>query len=186
MMLLTGTVSFASAVHAEPFHTRYAIGVVSLFPVEYTSTPVRKDDEVIGSVVVFKDITERRQAEEELQKLAVTDPLTGLPNRRHFLQIAEKETAWSLRYQHLLSVAVMDLDHFKAINDMPGHAKGDEVLIEIGRICQNAVRGPDVFARFGGEEFAAPLPMTTLGQSEALGTGFATWWQGPRSNLLGA
>jgi diguanylate cyclase (GGDEF)-like protein len=63
----------------------------------------------------------------------------------------------------------MDLDHFKAVNDMHGHAKGDEVLIEIGRICHNAVRGSDVFARFGGEEFAALLPMTTLAQSEALG-----------------
>lgn len=141
----------------------------SSFPVEYTSTPVRKGDELIGSVVVFKDITERRQAEEELQKLAVTDPLTGLPNRRHFLQIAEKETAWSLRYRHPLSVIVMDLDHFKEINDVHGHAKGDEVLTEIARVCLNAVRGSDVFARFGGEEFAALLPMTTLSQSEALG-----------------
>ncbi len=141
----------------------------SSFPVEYTSTPVRKDDEVIGSVVVFKDITERKQAEEELQKLAITDPLTGLPNRRHFLQIAEKETAWSLRYKHPLSVVVMDLDHFKAVNDTHGHAKGDEVLVEIARICHNAVRGSDIFARFGGEEFAALLPMTTLSQSEALG-----------------
>ncbi len=141
----------------------------SSFPVEYTSTPVRKDEEVIGSVVVFKDITERKRAEEELQKLAVTDPLTNLPNRRHYLQIAEKETAWSLRYKHPLSVIVMDLDHFKAVNDAHGHAKGDEVLVEIARVCLNAVRGSDVFARFGGEEFAALLPMTTLSQSEALG-----------------
>ncbi len=141
----------------------------SSFPVEYTSTPVRKDDKVIGSVVVFKDITERKRAEEELQRLAVTDPLTGLPNRRHFLQIAEKETAWSLRYKHPLSVIVMDLDHFKKVNDVHGHAKGDEVLVEIANVCLNAVRGSDVFARFGGEEFAALLPMTTLSQSEALG-----------------
>jgi diguanylate cyclase (GGDEF)-like protein/PAS domain S-box-containing protein len=140
----------------------------SCFPVEYTSTPVRKDGEVIGSVVLFKDITERRQAEEELKKLAVTDPLTGLPNRRHFLQIAEKETAWSLRYRHPLSVMAMDLDHFKKINDNHGHAKGDEVLVEIAGICLNAVRGSDLFARFGGEEFVALLPMTTLPQSEAL------------------
>ena len=139
------------------------------FPVEYTSTPVRKDDEVIGSVVLFKDITERRRAEEELRKLAVTDPLTGLPNRRHFLQIAEKETAWSLRYKHPLSVMAMDLDYFKEINDAHGHAKGDEVLVAISGVCLNAVRGSDVFARFGGEEFAALLPMTTLSQSEALG-----------------
>ncbi len=139
------------------------------FPVEYTSTPVRKDEKLVGSVVVFKDITERKRAEEELQKLAVTDPLTNLPNRRHYLQIAEKETAWSLRYKHPLSVIVMDLDHFKEINDVHGHAKGDEVLKEISRICLDAVRGSDVFARFGGEEFAALLPMTTLSQSEALG-----------------
>lgn len=141
----------------------------SSFPVEYTSTPVRKDDEIIGAVVVFKDITERKRAEEELQKLAVTDPLTGLPNRRHYLQIAEKETAWSLRYNHPLSVMIMDLDHFKEINDTHGHAKGDEVLVKIATVCLNAVRSSDVFARFGGEEFAALLPMTTLSQTEALG-----------------
>ncbi|MDH3413614.1 MAG: diguanylate cyclase [Gammaproteobacteria bacterium] len=141
----------------------------SSFPVEYTSTPVRKDHEIVGAVVVFKDITERKRAEEELQKLAITDPLTGLPNRRHYLQIAEKETAWSLRYKHPLSVVVMDLDYFKEINDLHGHAKGDEVLVEVARVCLDAVRGSDVFARFGGEEFAALLPMTTLSQSEALG-----------------
>ncbi len=141
----------------------------SSFPVEYTSTPVRKDHEIVGAVVVFKDNTERKRAQEELQKLAITDPLTGLPNRRHYLQIAEKETAWSLRYKHPLSVMVVDLDHFKEINDVHGHAKGDEVLVEVARVCLDAVRGSDVFARFGGEEFAALLPMTTLSQSEALG-----------------
>jgi diguanylate cyclase (GGDEF)-like protein/PAS domain S-box-containing protein len=141
----------------------------SCFPVEYTSTPVRKGGEVIGAVVLFKDITERREAEEQLQKLAVTDPLTGLSNRRHFLQIAEKETAWSLRYKHPLSVMVMDLDYFKTVNDLHGHAKGDEVLVKIARTCLSAVRSSDLFARFGGEEFAALLPMTNLSQSKALG-----------------
>lgn len=140
----------------------------SSFPVEYTSTPSRKDGEIVGAVVVFRDITERRRAEEELKELAVTDALTKIPNRRQFMQMAKKETAQALRYNKPLSVIVMDLDHFKEINDKHGHAKGDEVLVEIAEVCQKATRESDLFARFGGEEFAALLPMTDVYQADAL------------------
>lgn len=140
----------------------------SSFPVEYTSTPTRKDGQLVGAVVVFRDITERKRVEAELQRLAATDPLTGLANRRHFMSTAEAETARARRYDNPLSVIIADLDHFKKINDRHGHAKGDEALVEIAKRCLEGVRMSDVFARFGGEEFAALLPMTTLPQAELL------------------
>ena len=140
----------------------------SSFPVEYTSAPARKDGELVGAVVVFRDITERKIAEDELHRLAATDPLTGLSNRRHFMESAAAETARARRYDNPLSVLIADVDHFKEINDGFGHAKGDEVLLKIADLCRESMRASDVFARYGGEEFAAILPMTSLEHAELL------------------
>ena len=140
----------------------------SSFPVEYTSTPTRKDGELVGAVIVFRDITERKQVEDELQRLAATDPLTGLANRRHFIEVAEAETARARRYNNPLSVVIADVDHFKKVNDQFGHAVGDEALVQIAGLCLKAIRSSDVFARFGGEEFAAILPVTPMSKAELL------------------
>ena len=107
-----------------------------------------------------KEIAERKRTQDELQKLAITDPLSGLFNRRHFFEIAEKEFSESVRYDRPLSLIILDLDLFKEINDTYGHHAGDQVLIHIGSLLHNAFREPDTLARYGGEEFVVLLPET--------------------------
>ena len=98
----------------------------------------------------------------ELERLAITDPLTGVYNRRYFMDFATKEFLRSQRYSHVFCVIQMDLDHFKKINDTHGHAVGDEVLKAFTANCLEILRESDVLGRIGGEEFSIILPETDL------------------------
>lgn len=111
------------------------------------------------------DISERHALEQELSRQARTDSLTGLSNRRHFIELAEQELARTRRYNNLLSVLMVDLDDFKSINDTYGHQAGDVVLRKVGEICLLTLRGIDVIGRIGGEEFAVLLPETDSEQA---------------------
>jgi diguanylate cyclase (GGDEF)-like protein len=95
---------------------------------------------------------------ERLRGLATSDPLTGLPNRRAFDQRLAAEAERSARHGHGLSLVILDIDHFKRINDTWGHQVGDDVLVEFARRLQSQARGSDLVARIGGEEFAWLLP----------------------------
>jgi diguanylate cyclase len=96
---------------------------------------------------------------------SLTDPLTGLPNRREFNErLEERMGAWNRRHE-VFSLLLMDVDHFKKLNDRHGHLAGDQVLAAIGRALRSAVRREDSVARFGGEEFAVLLPSTSLEQA---------------------
>jgi diguanylate cyclase (GGDEF)-like protein len=103
---------------------------------------------------------ELRESGVELERLATVDPLIGVLNRRAFFERLEAEVRRSLRYGHHLSALMIDLDHFKELNDRYGHAAGDRVLVEIGRCIVNNLRGSDVVGRYGGEELAVFLPET--------------------------
>jgi two-component system chemotaxis response regulator CheY len=94
------------------------------------------------------------------QRLARTDPLTGQPNRRGFLEEATREFRRSARYDRPLSVLALDIDHFKRVNDTWGHAVGDLALQRLAQACRSTLRNGDVFGRIGGEEFAILLPET--------------------------
>jgi diguanylate cyclase (GGDEF)-like protein len=96
-----------------------------------------------------------------LAELSVTDGLTGLRNRRAFDAALELEVTRAMRYDMPLALALIDLDHFKQINDEHGHLVGDRVLAAVGAIARTLVRGCDVAARYGGEELAVILPHTT-------------------------
>jgi len=98
--------------------------------------------------------------EEELRQLATTDPLTGASNRRHFIELAIKELKRSCRYGTQMAVIMLDIDHFKKINDNYGHSIGDEALKRLVDCCHQELRTTDIFGRFGGEEFAAILVKT--------------------------
>lgn len=115
-----------------------------------------------GAVVSHANITDRKLLEFDLAKLAATDPLTGVPNRRYFLETAALELDRLKRFGAEASLVMIDLDHFKSVNDTYGHAAGDEALRCVGKACQNSVRKVDLLARLGGEEFAVLLSNTAL------------------------
>lgn len=99
---------------------------------------------------------------QEVKKLSTIDPLTGLYNRRHFNASAELEFQRVLRYDLPLSAIMMDIDHFKRVNDSYGHAVGDRVLVEVAAVCMRGLRSMELHARYGGEEFCFLLPETAL------------------------
>ena len=99
---------------------------------------------------------------EELQLLATTDGMTGTYNRRHFMTLADLEWNKAHRYERPLSLLMLDIDHFKSINDTYGHDAGDRVIIQLANLVGSCKRAPDVLARIGGEEFALLLPEIEL------------------------
>ena len=134
---------------------------------DISSTAMDAQDPRADIALVFRDITERNQSERqlrsvtaELQRMAHTDALTGLYNRRFFMQRLNEEYDRVKRHSSVLSVLIFDLDHFKEVNDRYGHDMGDLVLIEVARIANELKRSTDVACRYGGEEFALLLPET--------------------------
>ena len=95
---------------------------------------------------------------EEIYRLTTTDGLTETYNKRYFLEALEREMSRSIRYQRELSLIMMDLDHFKKVNDTYGHLAGDFLLRRVAQRLQSAIRRDDILARYGGEEFALLLP----------------------------
>lgn len=108
------------------------------------------------------DVTRERTLEEDLRRLATTDPLTGASNRRHFMDRAAEEFDRGRRYHTPVTLLSLDIDHFKKINDTYGHMVGDEVLKALVITCKETLRTTDIFARMGGEEFSAVLPQTDI------------------------
>ncbi|MDN3578646.1 diguanylate cyclase [Chitinimonas viridis] len=108
--------------------------------------------------VNLTDISERKRAQESLWRRATLDPLTGVPNRGYFLERAQLEWLRAVRYGHQVGVLMLDLDHFKTVNDTHGHDAGDQVLQRFAERMQGELRETDLFGRLGGEEFAVLLP----------------------------
>lgn len=108
------------------------------------------------------NILSLQAATRKLEILATTDSLTGAHNRRHFLEIGNTELRRSIRYSQVFSVAMLDIDHFKAVNDTYGHGVGDEALIKTVSVIQDVLRVEDILGRLGGEEFGVIFPMTAI------------------------
>jgi diguanylate cyclase (GGDEF)-like protein len=119
-------------------------------------------NESIGTLLKLNNNTEQKDYEARLNELAISDPLTGSYNRRYFYEMAYTYYEQMQRSGRPLSLLMIDLDHFKGINDTYGHTRGDLVLQKVAAICKNLVRTQDIFSRYGGEEFILAMPETTL------------------------
>ncbi len=127
-----------------------------------TSAPILDDQgQIIGVMVVYVDITERKQLERALIHHALHDPLTGLPNRTLLLERVEQALRRSRRTSESVAFLLMDLDHFKEVNDTHGHQVGDQLLQEIAHRLHRLMRTSDTAARLSGDEFAILLPDTS-------------------------
>lgn len=171
----TGWPYYAPDVHREPRYIEAAPGVRSELVL-----PLRVNGEVIGVLSVASTEPEgfseelrgvletygmlaatavqRAEREAELERMALTDSLTGLPNHRALHQMLRREIAQAARYTYPVSVLLLDLDGFKQVNDLFGHLYGDDVLRQVARMLTEASRGMDLPARLGGEEFVLVLP----------------------------
>jgi diguanylate cyclase (GGDEF)-like protein/PAS domain S-box-containing protein len=129
--------------------------------VERDFIPIRLHDTLIGFLYLYRDISQRKRHARELWQLATSDPLTGIPNRRTFFEHIEHERTRLSRYAGEAALLMMDIDHFKRINDTYGHAAGDAVLCHIVRQIRKLLRESDILARLGGEEFAVLLPQAS-------------------------
>jgi diguanylate cyclase (GGDEF)-like protein/PAS domain S-box-containing protein len=120
---------------------------------------------VSGVFFISRDISDRKRMEAKLEKMAHTDILTGLPNRRRFLELLSDELARCQRYGNKVSIMELDLDHFKRVNDRYGHAAGDETLRQFASLVRGRLRQNDFAGRFGGEEFMLALPETEAAEA---------------------
>ena len=121
-----------------------------------------------GRMVIYSDVTDIVRNAEEMERLATVDGMTGIYNRRHFLALADHEWNCARRYGRPISFLMIDIDHFKAINDDFGHEIGDRMIVHLANLARDCKRDSDVLARIGGEEFAILLPETTLEQARAM------------------
>jgi diguanylate cyclase (GGDEF)-like protein/PAS domain S-box-containing protein len=136
-------------------------------PVAYTASAVRTGGEPSGAVIAFRDITERKAFEDELHHHAFYDGLTGLANRRLLVERLDQALRRSVLDRKTHALIFIDVDRFKSINDSLGHVTGDEFLVAIADSMKAAVRGHDLLARFGGDEFVVLLE-DVAGQDEAV------------------
>ena len=143
------------AIHEE--RTTFLRRGAGSFPVEVTSSPIVSDGQAIGAVLAFRDVSERVAAEELLEYHAFHDALTGLPNRRIFLDRLQHALRRAARSGETHAVLFADVDRFKLTNDSLGHHAGDELLVAIAGRLRDVVREGDTLWRFGGDEFTVLL-----------------------------
>lgn len=135
--------------------------------VDISILPLRDSEgKVTHFASIQRDITEYKKLEQDLQILCRTDPLTTAANRRAFNEILSQEFSRFKRSQKEYALIMIDLDHFKSINDQHGHSVGDQVLIEVTERCKDNIRVHDILARLGGEEFCILLPYTESKQAK--------------------
>lgn len=133
----------------------------SLRDVQTYASPLEMDGKRL-MLCVIHDVTEQKRLKNELEFAASRDPLTGLWNRRHFLDLLKRAYQLKRRHDVDYSLLILDADHFKNINDQYGHDQGDEVLVLLAKTLESRVRGTDAVCRWGGEEFIILLPQTDI------------------------
>jgi diguanylate cyclase (GGDEF)-like protein len=138
----------------KPFNEQELVAKINaLLRIKSLQDELKKKNQELGEVL------------KTVERMAITDPGTGLFNRRHFTEFLEREFARAKRFNSPLACVMLDIDHFKQINDTYGHQTGDQVLYEIGHILQQNIRQIEIAARYGGEEFVLLLPETPLSEA---------------------
>jgi len=138
-----------------------------------TMGPIREPEHGIhGLYILVQDVTELAFHEKQLQDMSTHDALTGMMNRRYLDSRLQDEVIRAMRYSRPLSLMIVDIDHFKDVNDHWGHQAGDSVLKELADRLQPLIRITDCLARFGGEEFCCVLPETAMGDARILSERF--------------
>jgi diguanylate cyclase (GGDEF)-like protein len=176
LLLVVGTIAYLLGQLIVRPVTRLSAGAAKVAAGDLSvDLPVLGGGEVSYLTAVFNDMVTRlresrealdainetlRVKNEELQRLSLTDGLTGLDNRRQLMQTLGAEVERSRRHGHDFAVVMLDVDHFKRYNDTHGHLAGDDVLTRVGGILRECTRGVDCSARYGGEEFVLVLPET--------------------------
>ena len=131
------------------------------------------------------DITDRKLIQEELERLATTDTLTGLLNRRSIFETANKEIRRAIRYQYPFTIIMLDIDHFKRVNDTYGHATGDKVIQLFAEVCLSCLREEDALGRVGGEEFVAVLVASTIEGGQVVAERMREAWEATEVQVPG-
>ncbi|MCG8316569.1 MAG: EAL domain-containing protein [Pseudomonadales bacterium] len=137
------------------------------FPVQYTQSSILDGEDIQGGVIVFQDVSERKEIENELINLAKFDQLTGLANRTLYWEFLEKSIEVAKRQAHGIYIIFIDLDHFKEINDTLGHDAGDLLLVQASERLRSTLRSADLISRLGGDEFAVIIQHAESDESVA-------------------
>ena len=125
---------------------------------EFRKTPLMDQNTKLGFVYFIQDISRQKEMIQALHDIASYDSLTEIFNRRKLMYELDKELLRMVRYGHCMSVLMIDIDHFKLVNDQHGHQAGDEVLKTLAATCRDRIRRTDIIGRYGGEEFLIILP----------------------------
>ena len=152
--------------------SRHLVSAFQSGALDYITKPYRVP-ELLARVKTHLQLKKYREqlqkALSDLEQLVITDALTGIPNRRHLFECAAKQLQQAKLHQRPLSLLMLDVDHFKKINDNYGHAVGDEVLKLVANNLEKSLRQEDCLSRFGGEEFVAILPNTDIEEAIVIG-----------------
>ncbi|MCX0424645.1 diguanylate cyclase [Aeromonas veronii] len=155
----------SSPINSRPMHARASVMGLrrdgSEFPLEVTIAKINLGP-TTEMTAILRDISERARLVEELKVAATTDPLTGIANRRRFNELVNAEMQRCQRFGHTMSLLLIDIDHFKEVNDTFGHQQGDLAILSLVKRISKQLREVDMLGRWGGEEFIVLLPETSL------------------------